>query len=272
MRASRLAVAAVFALAPLSGPAQGTRDAAAGNPRIDQRAMELARAAAEFLARQPALSFDWFVSHDEVLEGREKITHSRSGSNLLVRDLGFVSQTDRGDAYRDYYYDGETFTIAAPDQNYYASAAFTEGFEALVVEVSEKLETPIPLWTLMTASLPDEILEGVDGAAYLGVTRVGGREAHHLAFSDYDEDWQFWVSTDPERPLPLMIVRTDPYSQGWPQYRAYLMNWDLEPEHEAAAFTYEPPEGSVRVSLPALAPPVRDGQSGDGATPASSGN
>jgi len=266
-----LVAAVAIALTPFAAAAQTVPEQASDAGRIDQGAVELARASAEFLARQPAMSFDWFVSYDEVIDGREKVTFTRAGTNLLVRDLGFLSRTDRGDALRDYYYDGEVFTIAAPDQNFYASTGFTEGFEQLVQDVSEKLETPIPLWVLMTASLPDDILEGVDGAAHLGVTRVGGREAHHLAFSDYDEDWQVWISTDPDRPLPLMIVRTDPYQQGWPQYRAYLMNWNLEPSHEPGDFSYEPPEDSVRISFPSLLERARDeGAAGTSAAP--SGN
>lgn len=257
---------AALALAPVAAAAEASP--AQPPARLDEAALALVRASADFLASQPAMSFDWLVSYDQVIDGREKLTFTRSGTNILVRELGFVSRTDRGDAFRDYYYDGAVFTVAAPDQNFYASADFAGGFEALVGEVSDKLATPIPLWSLMTASLPGEILKGIDGAAYLGITRVGGRETHHLAFSDYEEDWQVWISTEPGRPLPLMIVRTDPYQQGWPQYRAYLMNWNLAPAHAAGDFTYVPPDGSIRVSFPNLLEPP----AGRAAAPAPSGN
>lgn len=265
---NRLFLITALTLVPVAAGAEGGPGEQPAGPRLDKAAIALAQASAEFLAMQPAMSFDWLVSYDEVIDGREKLTFTRSGTNTLVRDIGFVSRTDRGDALRDYYYDGKVFTVAAPDQNFYASAEFGEGFEALVREVSEKLATPIPLWSLMTASLPDDILEGLDGAAYLGITRIGGKEAHHVAFSDYEEDWQVWISTEPGRPLPLMIVRTEPYQQGWPQYRAYLMNWDLGPPHAAGDFTYVPPEGSIRVSFPSLLGPSPASE----AAPAPSGN
>ena len=67
------AVAAAMLLLP-SVPA------AAEGPMLDAEAIELARASAEFLASRPAMSFNWFVSYDEVRDGREKLTYMRSGT------------------------------------------------------------------------------------------------------------------------------------------------------------------------------------------------
>lgn len=212
----------------------------------------IAQEAADFLAAQEAYAFRWFVSYDEVLEGREKLTFLKSGHNLMARGEGFVSHTERGNTYRDYYYDGEVFTVASPDQQFYASTLFDGGFEALIAAVEAKTDAVLPLWSIMSPTLPTTFLEGVEGAAYLGTTLIAGHEAHHLAFSGYEEDWQVWVSTDPEAPLPVMIVGTDPYTQGWPQYRAYLMDWDLAPEHSVEMFRFAPTEDDIAVSFPQL--------------------
>jgi len=128
--------------------------ALAEEPKIDPVADEIARNAAEFLAAQPAVSFTWFVSYDEVVEGREKITHVRSGSDLLVRGTGFLSELERDDTSRAYYYDGKTFTVSSPEGGFYATAPFEGGFDALVDELKTRYDLVIPLWQI---ELPPEI-------------------------------------------------------------------------------------------------------------------
>ncbi|MEO0429335.1 MAG: DUF2092 domain-containing protein [Pseudomonadota bacterium] len=210
-------------------------------------------ASAEFLAGLPAFGFDWFVSYDIVDEGREKLTFTRSGNNLMVRDQGFVSSSEEGFRLRMYYYDGATFTVSAPEENFYASAPFDGGFEALVTALRERSDTVLPLWSIMSERLPDRMTEGAEAAAYVGLTRIGGAVAHHVAFAGREEDWQIWIADDPEAPLPLYIVGTESAEKGWPQYRAWLSNWDLAPETTPEQFVFSPDEDDLPASLPDLA-------------------
>lgn len=233
-------------LAPAGAWAQEVGEDEAPDP------VSLARASAEFLAAEPAFSFSWFVSFDEVLDGREKLTFLRSGSNLMARDAGFVSLVEDGDRRRDYYFDGEVFTIAAPDEDFYASVPFEGSFEDLVEAARARTGTVVPLWSLMSRRLPERLFEEMDGASYIGSTLVAGQPAHHLAFATYEEDWQIWISTDAERPVPLMIVGTEIHRQGWPQYRAYLTDWDFAPEIAEGAFVHAPDEDDLPVAMPTL--------------------
>lgn len=251
--ASFKTAAAVLAVA-LVAPGPGASQA---DDRIDPLAMELARQTAEFLTQQNVLSFDWFVSFDEVIDGREKITFVRSGSNLLVRGEGFHSVAERGDGVREYFYDGSAFTVAAPEEGFYATAPFPDGFEALVEAARVRAGTQVPIWTLMSADLGKNAVTNIEGAAYLGTTLIAGQEAHHLAFTEYEEDWQLWISTDPEEPVPIMIVSTDPHQQGWPQYRAHMLNWSFDAP-ENAVFAYQPHEDDVRATMPSLVPTERE--------------
>ena len=225
---------------------------ASSAPRLDEQAIALLRRSAEFLASQNAMSFNWFVSYDEVIDEREKITFMRSGSNLLVRDKGFFSRAEGENGIREWRYDGQQVTFAAPAEKYYASAEFKGGFDALVDSARENMGSEIPLYAIMRRGLPERLEEGLKRAAYLGITRVADQEVHHLAFSEEEEDWQVWISTDEQQPVPLVIVGTEPKKLGWPQYRAYLTDWTFTPEYEAALFTYTPGEGDAKISFPEL--------------------
>lgn len=222
------------------------------NQRLDQVAIDLMRESAEFLASRPAFSFTWFVSYDEVVEDREKITFVRSGSNLVVRDKGFFSRADGENGRREYFYNQKQFVISAPDENFYAAKEFNDGFEALVEKVRNATDTEIPIYAIMSRNLGNGLEQGLQGAAYLGSTNLAGRPVHHLAFSEQDEDWQIWISTDNTAPLPLMIIGTNTKQKGWPQYRAYLTNWNLKPKYDTAQFSFRPDDDDLKVTMPEL--------------------
>ncbi|MEL6198065.1 MAG: DUF2092 domain-containing protein, partial [Pseudomonadota bacterium] len=252
-RAPCLLLLGALALGGSPGAAQ-ERGAESAVDRGEDRAFAIARASIAHVAAQPRFGFRWFVSYDEVLAGREKLTFVISGENVMDRAAGFLSHTERADGERDYYYDGALFTIAAPDEDFYADMPFEGGFDALVETVRERTGTVLPIWSMMSETLPERLFEETEGAAYLGVTRIAGQEAHHLAFTTYEEDWQLWVSTDEAAPWPLMLIGTETSLQGWPQYRVYFHDWTAAPEIDPAAFVFAPDEDDIRVALPSPGP------------------
>ncbi|MEM7463631.1 MAG: DUF2092 domain-containing protein [Pseudomonadota bacterium] len=219
---------------------------------IDPKAAEIAKKSAEFLASRSALSFKWFVSYDEVVEEREKITYLRSGNTLMVRDTGFAMYTERGETLRDYYWDGATVSVVSPNENWHASASYEGSFDSLVANVRDKTGAILPLWSMLSKSLPNDLLINVDSGAYLGTTLIAGRQVHHVVFSEKDEDWQIWVSTDEDTPVPIMLIGTEKGRTGWPQYRVYMSDWNLDPEFSEASFKFVPDENSTAITLPLL--------------------
>lgn len=220
------------------------------SPPIDPLAAEIIENAAGFLAAQDKLSVKWFVSYDTVLDGREKLTELRSGYSLLDRDDGYYGFLERGMTSREFFFDGASFTVSDPDRNSYAQIAAAGALEDLVERLREEYELELPIWSVLSMGYHDDYLADAERATYLGLTRVGGEVAHHIALSNYDEDWQVWIADDAESPRLLMLVGTDPYSQGWPQYRAYFTGWDFAPEIGEGSFTFVPGEDSEPMQWP----------------------
>jgi hypothetical protein len=227
---------------------------------IDPVAADLVIQSTDFLAQQEHFGFTWFLTSDQVVDGREKITYIESGKIEMQRGDGFVARTERGGTYRDYYYDGSDFTVVSPNEQFYGSVAFKGTYEELVEAARESTGLILPLWTLLTSNLTDRLLAGVDAAEYLGTTLLAGNEVHHIAFSSYERDWQIWISTDDNMPLPLMIIGTESHAQGWPQFRVNLMDWDLSPSIDVSQFSYEPGEGMTPITLPFSGEEHRDEQ------------
>ncbi|KAE9628653.1 DUF2092 domain-containing protein [Parasedimentitalea maritima] len=237
-------------LVTFAGASPAVAQADGDPPTMDLRAVEIVTSATEYLATQEILSVDWFVSFDVVADGREKITYMRSGSNLLQRGVGFYGNSEFGEDTREYFFDGTQFQIYDVEENAYVSTEFVGDFDALADRASEAYDLRLPIWQVMSASPNAELLDRATSAAYLGTTRIAGRQAHHLAFSDYDADWQIWISTEAAKPELMMIVGTDPYTQGWPQYRAYFTNWDFDPDFPDSVFTYVPDDEAEQMAWP----------------------
>jgi hypothetical protein len=237
--------AAVLAAAPLGAQEQP--------PAPDP--FNLTLASAEFVAGLDAFSFRWFLSYDEVVGGREKLTYVQSGVNEMVRGVGFAAHTERDDTYRDYYFDGEAFTVASPNENFYATTPFDGSFEELAAAVQDRTDAVLPMWSIMSEELPERFTEGAESINYLGLTLLGGQLAHQVAFAGEDgEDWQVWIAADPDRPVPVMVVITDTTLQGWPQSRILFTDWQLSVKADPARFSFAPDADDVRLAIPELRP------------------
>ncbi|MFC3614411.1 DUF2092 domain-containing protein [Lutimaribacter marinistellae] len=219
-------------------------------PALDPQAVEILREASAYLSDQPRVAVDWFVSYDEVIDGREKLTRLRSGTTLLDREQGFYSYVEAGPTLREFFFDGSVFSVFDPQNNAFARTEVEGTFEILVDRVQQEYGLALPIWQVLSKRAEGELLSDATSAAYVGLTRVAGDEAHHLAFANYEQDWQVWISTDADAPILLMLVGTDPYTQGWPQFRAYFTGWDFAPEMKAEAFAFEPPEDAEQMVWP----------------------
>ena len=219
---------------------------------IDPRAVEIVMKSARFLASSPAFSLAWFIGYDEVIEERETVTYLRSGSTVMVRGKGFVMRTERDNTLRDYYWNGAKISVVSPDQKWHAAASFEGSFDSLVESIRSKTDTILPMWSMLSENLPDDLLSDAESGAYIGTTLVAGRQVHHLVFSEKEEDWQIWISTDEQAPVPIMLVGTEKNKTGWPQYRVYMSDWNLEPDDDPAQFNYTPDASSIAITLPLL--------------------
>ncbi|MEP2533697.1 DUF2092 domain-containing protein [Shimia sp.] len=218
--------------------------------RIEPKAVEIVEAAAATLAGSDTIAANWFVSFDEVIDGREIVTHTRSGEVLLDRAQGYYAHAEQEEGARAYYFDNATISVHLLNQDSYVQAPYAGTFDALAHRIAEEYDTALPIWQLLVTDNADELLGDVTSAAYLGRKKIVGQDTHHVALSTYEYDLQIWVSDDPDMPVPIMMVGTNPYEQGWPQYRAFLSDWDFAPDIEEGFFTFEPDADMTRLAWP----------------------
>ena len=221
-------------------------------PGIDPLAIEIATGSSEYLADQPSMSVGWFVTYDDVLDGREKRTSVWTGESLLVRGEGYRASSFEGSEIRDYIYDGATFTVVFADQAEFTQLEMSGAFAELVEALDTTYGFTLPLSDVFDQSGAAAGLAGASEAVYLGEVLFGGEPAHHLAFRRYESDWELFISADAAKPVPLMMTGTNPYLQGWPKFQAVFYDWNFSPEVSKDSFSFTEPDGYARIELPKL--------------------
>ena len=90
--------------------------------------------------------------------------------------------------------------------------------------------------------LAADILE----AKHIGRGVIDGRECEHLAFRNFDTDWQLWVEMG-ERPIPRKMVITSKTLNSAPQYTLRVKEWNTDVQPAADAFMFIPPAGAEKL-------------------------
>jgi hypothetical protein len=80
---------------------------------------------------------------------------------------------------------------------------------------------------------------------------IDGRECEHLAFRNFDTDWQLWVEVG-DRPIPRKMVITSKTINNAPQYTLRVKEWRTDIEPDPDAFAFAPPPGAEKLSPDAL--------------------
>ena len=246
----------VFASDALSEGAEQTASAPPDSDNlspIDPFAAKIVRQSAEFLAGRPSISFSWFVTNDEIADTGETITTVESGNTTMDRSAGFVEQTEQESGRRDYYYDGNAFTVVFPDEMIYASQPYSGDYDSLVVSLRERTGAVLPAWIVLSEKLPNKIFEDLNSAAYLGTIMLMGNEVHHIATSGTEADLQLWISTDESAPVPLMLIGTLTSQPGTPRFHVRFSSWSFNHDLDASQFIFSPGPEYERIAMPPLA-------------------
>jgi hypothetical protein len=131
--------------------------------------------------------------------------------------------------------------------NYYATVEAPATIRLLADALDANYGISLPLTDLFLWGTEGASTEGITAATSLGTSVVGGTTCSHYAFRQDDIDWQVWIQKG-DYPLPRKLVITTRTDDARPQYTASY-SWDLAPSFNDAAFTFDAPEGALRVVL-----------------------
>ncbi|NOK22037.1 DUF2092 domain-containing protein [Corallococcus carmarthensis] len=248
-RSRRVAWAVVSgALVGWTVPALGAEEQASSTaPEIDPQALSALNRMGAFLRDQQSFAVRAETTTDEVLTSGQKVQFSGQSDIQVRRPDRLRADISSDRKQRQLFYDGKTFTVNGPRMGYYASFDAPPTLAKTIQEAEQRFGIEVPLVDLFYWGTDQSGVRDIQSAIDVGPARVQGVDTEHYAFRQDGVDWQLWIEKG-DTPLPRKLVITTVKEPAQPQH-AVLLDWNLRPRLDDAAFAFVPAKDSHRIVL-----------------------
>jgi hypothetical protein len=234
-----------------SAPAPDTSTATAPETRDatgsrDPEAIRALEKMGDYLRTLKTFQIRSETSRDEVLDDGQNVEFTGTVDMIVERPNRLRAEVTGDKQQRLYFYDGKALSIWARRLNYYTTVPAPPTIRELADTLTSKYDIELPLVDLFywsdRASTAD-----ITSALDLGPSQVDGVTCEHYAYRQEGADWQVWIQLG-NFPLPRRLVIRTTSDDARPRF-ASVMNWNLAPSFNDAAFTFVPPRDAKKIAL-----------------------
>jgi hypothetical protein len=214
-------------------------------------AKSILKAMSDYVSSQKTIELTFDSDIEVITPQLEKIQFTNSGEALLSRPD--MLRVHRVGGYADValYFDGKIVSIFGRHINGYAQFEAPGSVDKLIEALRAGHGIALPGSDLLLSNSYDLLVAGVKESKHIGRGVIDGRECEHLAFRNFDTDWQLWVEAG-KNPIPRKIVITSKTLNSAPQYTLRVKGWKTGVQPAPDAFAFVPPAGANKLSPDAL--------------------
>jgi hypothetical protein len=205
------------------------------------------KAMSDYVGSQKTIKITFDSDIEVITPQLEKIQFTNSGEALLSRPNKLRAHRVGGYAEVDLYFEGKTVRIFGKHINGYAQFDAPGTVDQLIHSLRAGHGVALPGADLLLSNAYDVLVAGVKESKYIGRGIIDGVECEHLAFRNFDTDWQLWVEVG-KRPIPRKLVITSKTLNNAPQYTLRIKDWETGIKPAPDAFTFTPPAGAKKLS------------------------
>ncbi len=209
------------------------------------------KAMSDYVGRQQTIELSFDSDIEVITPQMEKIQFTNSGGALLSRPNQLRAQRVGGYADVAMVFDGKTVSIVARHLDGYAQFAAPGSVDQLFEALRAGHGISLPFADLLLSNSYETLVAGVMEAKHIGRGVIAGRECEHLAFRNFDTDWQLWVDVG-DKPIPRKMVITSKTLNSAPQYTLRVKSWNTDIKPATDAFVFVPPANAKRLDPLAL--------------------
>lgn len=218
---------------------------------VDPRVESILRSVSALLGESQRFSFHAEITYDEIETLADAPTGTKvqysARTNFRVSRPEKLRVSYRSDReQREFFLDGSTATMLAPDENIYATLAAPGTIDDALDALWEGAGVAPPLSDLVYRDPYARLAPNIINGTYVGLHDIDGAPCHHILLTQETMDWQLWVDAG-DRPLPRRIVITYRELPQAPVFAADLGGWNFDPSFSPETFGFEPPEGAIEV-------------------------
>jgi len=204
------------------------------------------KAMSDYVGSQKSIKLAFDSDIEIITPELEKIQFSNSGEALLSRPDKLRAHRLSGHADVAMFFDGKTVSIYGKHINGYAQFDAPGSVDQLIHALRDGHGVALPGADLLLSNSYDILVAGIMEAKYIGIGIIDGRECNHLAFRNFDTDWQLWVEAG-EHPIPRKMVVTSKTMNSAPQYTIRIKSWETGLKASPSDFTFTPPADAKKL-------------------------
>ncbi len=223
----------------------------AGAQTQGSEAKSILKAMSAYVSSQKTIELTFDSDIEVITPQLEKIQFTNSGELLLSRPDKLRAHRMGGYAEVALFFDGQTVSVLGKHINGYAQFDAPGTVDRLVEVLRAGHGVALPGADLLLSNSYEVLMTGVMESKHIGRGVIDDRECEHLAFRNFDTDWQLWVEVG-ERPIPRKMVITSKTLNNAPQYTLRVKGWKTGVEPAGGAFVFTPPAGAKKLSPDAL--------------------
>ena len=222
------------------------------NP-IDPAVMEALEKMSDYVAKMESFQLDTTYSFDLVAGNGQTVTIDGAGRYVARRPDKLTVKIENDLFARDYYYDGKTLTVVAPEEKYFAGHPAKPTIQEMLENASNELGIEIPLADLFDLGTDRSPTKSITSAFHVGTGIVDGAEADHYALRGADRNWEIWI-TRGDTPLPVKVTIVDPTQDTQPRYVS-TVKWTVPAAAiDDSAFSFTPGTDHKSIAFATSAP------------------
>ena len=214
-------------------------------------AQAILKSMSDYVGSQKTIQLTFDSDIEVITPQLEKIQFTNSGKALISRPDKFVAHRTGGYADVALYYNGKTATVFAKHINSYASFEAPATVDQLLEDLVHGHAIALPGADLLLTDSYTVLSEGILEAKHIGRGVIDDVECEHLAFRNFDTDWQLWVEAG-EHPVPRKLVITSKTMNSAPQYTVRIKSWQTGVTSSLKDFTFTPPADAQQIDANAL--------------------
>ena len=213
----------------------------------DSDAKSILKSMADYVSSQKTIELTFDSDIEVITPELEKIQFTSSGEALLSRPDKLRAHRTSGHADVTMFFDGKVVSIFTLKTNSYTQFEVSGTVDQLIEALRAGHGVALPGADLLLTNAYDTLVAGVKEAKHIGRGVIDGLECEHLAFRNFDTDWQLWVEVG-KIPIPRKMVITSKTLNSAPQYTIRVKSWKTAVEPAQNAFAFTPPEGAKKLN------------------------
>jgi len=217
----------------------------------ENQAEVILKTMSDYIGSQKSIELTFNSDIEIITPQLEKIQFTNSGTAVVNRPDKLYAHRMSGHAEVTMYFDGKSVSIYEKKSHGYVQFDTLGSIDQLLEALRNGAGVALPGADLLLSDSYEVLIADVMEAKYIGVGVIDGRECEHLAFRNFDTDWQIWVQTGKE-PIPCKMVITSKTMNNAPQYTLHVKSWNAAATPENSFFVFSPPEGAEELDQEAL--------------------